>query len=124
MDAILGETTAGSRRQRLRAITEGLDLKDVYGAMIKRIKEQGGEKAVFRTVQSVRLGGRTGRTAGGSPSFFNSMDGLEQMGVGPDALPGPVGPYAVLLLHFFSSHTHKLGGMISSPPCVMISQIV
>jgi len=25
---------------------------------------------VFRTVQSVGLGGRTGRTAGGSPSFF------------------------------------------------------
>ena len=42
---------------------------------------------VFRTVQSVRLGGRTGRTAGGSPSFFNSMDGLGQMEVGPDALP-------------------------------------
>jgi len=80
--------------------------------------------SVFRTVQSVRLGGRTGRTAGGSPSFFNSMDGLGQMEVGPDALPGPVGPYAVLLLHFFSSHTHKLGGMISSPSCVMISQIV
>jgi len=45
------------------------------------------------------------------------------MEVGPDALPGPVGPYAVLLLHFFSSHTHKLGGMISSPSCVMISQM-
>jgi len=45
MDAILGETTAGSRRQRLRAMTEGLDLRDVYGATIERIKEQGGEKA-------------------------------------------------------------------------------
>ena len=45
MDAILGETTAGSRRQRLRAMTEGLDLKDVYGVTIERIKEQGGEKA-------------------------------------------------------------------------------
>jgi len=45
MDAILGETTAESRPQRLRTITEGLDLKDVYGAALERIKEQGGEKA-------------------------------------------------------------------------------
>jgi len=44
MDAILGETTAGSRPQRLRTITEGLDLKDVYGATLERIKEQGREK--------------------------------------------------------------------------------
>jgi len=63
---------------------------------------------VFRTVQSVRPGGRTGRTTGGSPSFFKSMDGLGQMEVGLDALPGPVGPYGILLLHFFSSYTHKL----------------
>ena len=41
---------------------------------------------VFRTVQSVRPGGRTGRTAGGSPSFFESKDGLWDMEVGPDAL--------------------------------------
>ena len=45
MDTILGETTAYGRRQKLEAITEGLDLKDVYGATIQRIKEQGGEKA-------------------------------------------------------------------------------
>ena len=45
MDAVLGETTAGGRRQRLRAMAEGLDLKDVYGATIERIREQGGEKA-------------------------------------------------------------------------------
>ena len=35
------------------------------------------------------------------------MDGLGQMEVGPDALPGPVGPYGLWLLHFFSSYTHK-----------------
>ena len=29
------------------------------------------------------LGVRTGRTAGGSPSFSESMDGLGQVGVGP-----------------------------------------
>ena len=45
MDAILGETTAYGRRQKLRAMTEGLDLKDVYGATVERIKEQGGEKS-------------------------------------------------------------------------------
>ena len=45
MDAILGETTAGSRRQKLKAMTKGLGLKDVYGATLDRIKEQGGEKA-------------------------------------------------------------------------------
>jgi len=64
--------------------------------------------SVFRTVQSVLPGGRTGRTTGDSPSFFKSMDGLGQMEVGLDALPGPVGPYGILLLHFFSSYTHKL----------------
>jgi len=67
-----------------------------------------GFRAVFRTVQSVRPGGRAGRTTAGSPSFFKSMDGLGQMEVGLDALPGPVGPYGILLLHFFSSYTHKL----------------
>jgi len=45
MDAILGETTAYGKRQKLRAMTEGLDLKDVYGATVERIKEQGGEKS-------------------------------------------------------------------------------
>ena len=45
MDAILGETTSYGRRQRLGAITQGLDLKDVYGTTLERIKAQGGEKA-------------------------------------------------------------------------------
>jgi len=63
---------------------------------------------VFRTVQSVRLGGRTGRTAGGSPSFFESMDGLGQMEVGPDALLGPAGPCGVLLLHLLGWYSQKL----------------
>jgi len=45
LDAILGETTAYGRRQKLRAITQGIDLKDVYGTTLERIKEQGGEKA-------------------------------------------------------------------------------
>ena len=44
MDAILGEITAYGRRQKLRTMTEGLDLNDVYGATLERIKEQGGEK--------------------------------------------------------------------------------
>jgi len=44
MDAILREATAHGRRQRLRTITKGLDLEGVYGATIKRITEQGGEK--------------------------------------------------------------------------------
>ena len=45
LDAILGETTAYGRRQKLREITQCLDLKDVYGTTLERIKEQGGEKA-------------------------------------------------------------------------------
>ena len=52
---------------------------------------------VFRTVQSVRPGGRTGRTAAGSPSFFETMDGLWKVRLGPDALRGPVGPYGIFL---------------------------
>ena len=44
MDAILGQTTAHGRRQKLRSMSEGLDLKDFYGATIERIKKQGGEK--------------------------------------------------------------------------------
>ena len=57
-------------------------------------------QAVFRTVQSVHLGGRTGRTTGGSPAFFESTDGLGQMEVGPDALQDPVGPCLVLSRFF------------------------
>jgi len=45
MDTILGETTAYGRRQRLETITQDLNLEDVYGATLQRIKEQGGEKA-------------------------------------------------------------------------------
>jgi len=45
MDAILGETTAYGRRQKLRVITEGLDLKGVYDVTLARINEQDGEKA-------------------------------------------------------------------------------
>lgn len=35
------------------------------------------------------------------------MDTLGLMEVGPDTLPGPVGLYGPLLLHFFSSYTLK-----------------
>jgi len=45
MDAILGETTAYGRRQKLRAMNEGLDLKDVYRTTLERIKARGGEKS-------------------------------------------------------------------------------
>ena len=61
MDAILGEITVNDRRQKLRAMTEGLDLKDVYGATLARIKEQGGQKtrigmaALMWIAQSERL---------------------------------------------------------------------
>ena len=44
IDAILEETTTYGRRQKLRAMTEGLDLNDVYSATLERVKEQGGEK--------------------------------------------------------------------------------
>ena len=64
--------------------------------------------SVFRTVQSVHLGGRTGRTASGIPSFFKSMDGLGQMEVGPDALPGPVVPCGIFLSHLFGWYAQKL----------------
>jgi len=45
MDAILGQTTAYGRRRKLRTMVEGLDLKDIYGATMERIREQGGERA-------------------------------------------------------------------------------
>jgi len=44
MDAILGETTIYGRRQKLRTVTESLDLNSVYGATLERIEKQGGEK--------------------------------------------------------------------------------
>ena len=43
VNAIPGGITAYDRRQKLR-VTEGLNLKGVYGTL-KRIKERGGEKA-------------------------------------------------------------------------------
>jgi len=43
--AILQETTIHRRRQKLRAMTDGLGLGDAYGATLGRIKGQGGEKA-------------------------------------------------------------------------------
>ena len=45
MYAILEQTTAHGRRRKLRVITEGLDLKDIYGTTLERIKGQGGERA-------------------------------------------------------------------------------
>ena len=45
IDAILRETTMDRRRQKLRAMKNGLDLEAVYGATLERIKAQGGEKA-------------------------------------------------------------------------------
>src|SRR5437588_407377 len=45
MDAILQETTISRRRQKLKAMTDGLGLGDVYGATLDRIKGQGGEKS-------------------------------------------------------------------------------
>jgi hypothetical protein len=45
MDAILGETTAYGRRQKLRAMTRGLGFEGCLWCDLERIKEQGGEKA-------------------------------------------------------------------------------
>ena len=45
MDSILGETTVYGRLQKLKAVTEGLDLKDVYGVTLEQVKGQGGAKA-------------------------------------------------------------------------------
>jgi len=44
IDAILQESTIYRRRERLSRITDGLELGDAYGATIKRIKAQGGDK--------------------------------------------------------------------------------
>ena len=44
IDAVLQETTIHRRRQRLRAMTDGLGLGDAYGATLGRIKGQSGEK--------------------------------------------------------------------------------
>ena len=45
IDAILNESTISRRRERLRKMTSGLELGDVYGATIERIKAQGGDKS-------------------------------------------------------------------------------
>jgi len=45
IDAVLQETTIHRRRQKLNAMTDGLGLSDVFGAMLDRIKGQGGEKS-------------------------------------------------------------------------------
>jgi len=44
IDAILQESTIYRRRERLSRITDGLGLGDAYGAIIERIKAQGGDK--------------------------------------------------------------------------------
>jgi len=44
IETILQETTIYSRRQNVRAISNGLDLGGAYGATLGRIKAQGGEK--------------------------------------------------------------------------------
>ena len=43
--AILGETTIYQRRQKLRAMKDGLDLGGAYQTTLGRIRAQGGKKA-------------------------------------------------------------------------------
>jgi len=45
IQAILQEVTIDQRRQRLRAMGNGLNLSDTYQAMLEKIKAQGGDKA-------------------------------------------------------------------------------
>ena len=45
IETILQETTIYRRRQKLREMENGLDLGGAYGAMLRRIQAQGGEKA-------------------------------------------------------------------------------
>ena len=45
IETILQETTIYQRRERLRAMDNGLDMEGVYGTMLARIKAQGGGKA-------------------------------------------------------------------------------
>ena len=44
MDTVLGQATAYGRRQKLRAMTEGLNLKGAYGETLEQVKEHGGGK--------------------------------------------------------------------------------
>jgi len=45
LDSILQETTIHRRRERLRVMTHGLGLEDIYGTALERIKAQGGQKS-------------------------------------------------------------------------------
>jgi len=45
MDAILHESTISRRREKLNKMSDGLELEDVYGATIERIKAQDGDKS-------------------------------------------------------------------------------
>ena len=45
IDAILHESTISRRREKLSKMTNGLELEDVYGATIERIKTQDGDKS-------------------------------------------------------------------------------
>ena len=45
IDAILQESTSGGRRERLNKMIDGLDLEDAYGATVKRIRAQDGDKS-------------------------------------------------------------------------------
>ena len=47
IDAILHESTISRRREKLSTMTNGLELGDVYGATIERIKAQGGDKSTL-----------------------------------------------------------------------------
>lgn len=74
--------------------------------------------AVFQTLQSFRLGGRTGRTAGCSPSFFKSMDGLRQIEVRPDAL------WSVFCCVSSGRMLRNVGFAVSSRLCFIIRLIM
>jgi len=45
IDAILHESTISRRREKLRKMTSGLELGDVYGTTIERIRAQDGDKS-------------------------------------------------------------------------------
>jgi len=47
VDAILHESTVYGRREKLRRMMDALELGDVYGATIERIKAQAGDKSRF-----------------------------------------------------------------------------
>ena len=45
VDAILYESTVYDRREKLCRMMDGLELEDVYGATIQRIKAQAGDRS-------------------------------------------------------------------------------